>query len=150
MKRKNQRLVLLLLAIGAVLGAVLLAMWGLRDNASFFYSPADIVREGRPPPGQAVRIGGMVREKTPPASDGVTIEFVLGDNSPHQIRARYTGITPELFRVGSGAIADGHFVANPRPGEVEFIATNILAKHDENYMPPELTRRGLHKTDSLD
>ena len=65
MKRKNQRLVLLLLAIGAVLGAVLLAMWGLRDNASFFYAPGDIAREGRPPPDRAVRVGGMVRRKTP-------------------------------------------------------------------------------------
>ena len=146
MKRKNQRLVLLLLAIGAVLGAVLLAMWGLRGNASFFYAPGDIAREGRPPPDRAVRIGGMVKQK---AVNGMTVDFVLGDNTTHVIRARYTGITPELFRVGSGAIADGHFVANPPRGGVEFIATNILAKHDENYMPPELTDRGMHKTDAV-
>jgi cytochrome c-type biogenesis protein CcmE len=145
-KRKNQRLVLLLTAIGAVLGAVLLAMWGLRDNASFFYAPGDIAREGRPPPGRAVRIGGMVRQKL---VNGTSVDFVLGDNTAQVIRARYTGLTPELFRVGSGAIADGHFVANPRPGEVEFIATSILAKHDENYMPPELTERGMHKTDAV-
>ena len=143
MKRKNQRLVLLLLAIGAVLGAVLLAMWGLRDNASFFYAPGDIAREGQPPPDRAVRVGGMVREirRLP---DGVSIHFVIGDNTAHRIQARYTGITPELFRVGSGAIADGRFQADGT-----FLASQILAKHDENYMPPELTKRGMHKTDAV-
>lgn len=143
MKRKNQRLVLLLLAIGAVLGAVLLAMWGLRDNASFFYAPQDIAREGRPPIDRAVRVGGMVREirRLP---DGVTIQFVIGDTSPHRIQARYTGITPELFRVGSGAVADGRFQADGT-----FLASNILARHDETYMPPELTSRGMHKTDAV-
>jgi cytochrome c-type biogenesis protein CcmE len=147
-KKKHQRLTLLLLAIGAVLAAVLLAMWGLRDNASFFYAPGDVAREGRPPPDRAVRIGGMVRQlDTEP--DGVTSVFVLGDNTTHTIRARYRGIKPELFRVGSGAVADGHFVASPGRGEVEFIATNILAKHDENYMPPQLTDRGMHKTDAV-
>lgn len=147
MKRKNQRLVLLLLAIGAVLGAVLLAMWGLRDNASYFYSPGDIVLKGRPAPDRAVRVGGMVRSRN---VDGVRVVFVLGDNTRHTIKAEYTGITPELFREGSGAVADGHFLARPRASDgVEFIATNILAKHDENYMPPELTDRGMHKTDAV-
>jgi len=142
-KRKNQRLTLLLLAIGAVLGAVLLAMWGLRDNASFFYAPADIARAGRPPADRAVRVGGLVREirRMP---DGISIRFVIGDTSPHRIQARYTGITPELFRVGSGAVADGHF----QPDGI-FVASQILAKHDENYMPPELTSRGMHKTDAV-
>ena len=98
MKKKHQRLVLLLLAIGAVLGAVLLAMWGLRNNASFFYAPEDIARQGRPAPDRAVRVGGMVRriDRQP---DGVSIRFIIGDNSPNTIQARYTGITPELFRV---------------------------------------------------
>lgn len=148
MKKKHQRLILLLLAIGAVLVAVLLGMWGLREHASYFYAPADIAREGRPPADRAVRVGGMVRriDRQP---DGVTIEFTLGDNSGQTIRARYTGITPELFRLNSGAIADGHFVANPPRGGVEFVATEILAKHDENYMPPELTDRGMHKTDAV-
>jgi cytochrome c-type biogenesis protein CcmE len=142
-KRKHQRLILLLLAVGAVLGAVLLSMWGLRDNASFFYAPEDVARQGRPAPDKAVRVGGMVREinRLP---DGVSVQFVIGDNSPHRINARYTGITPELFRVNSGVIADGHFQADG-----SFVASNILARHDENYMPPELTERGLHKTDAV-
>lgn len=142
MKKKHQRLVLLLLAIGAVLGAVLLAMWGLRNNASFFYAPEDIARQGRPAPDRAVRVGGMVRriDRQP---DGVSIRFIIGDNSPNTIQARYTGITPELFRVGSGVIADGRFEADG-----SFVASEILAKHDENYMPPAL-RGGVHATDTL-
>jgi cytochrome c-type biogenesis protein CcmE len=142
-KKKHQRLVLLLLAIGAVLGAVLLAMWGLRDNASFFYAPDDVAREGRPPVDRPVRVGGMVREirRLP---DGVSVQFTIGDTSRNTIQARYTGITPELFRVNSGVIADGHFQADGT-----FVASEILAKHDENYMPPELTDRGMHKTDAV-
>jgi cytochrome c-type biogenesis protein CcmE len=142
-KRKHQRLTLLLLAIGAVLGAVLLAMWGLRGNASFFYAPEDIARQGTPPLDRAVRVGGMVRriERLP---DGVSIRFTIGDNSRHLIQARYAGITPELFREGSGVIADGRFQADG-----SFTASEILARHDENYMPPELTARGMHKTDAV-
>jgi cytochrome c-type biogenesis protein CcmE len=142
-KKKHQRLTLLLLAIGAVLGAVLLAMWGLRGSASFFYAPEDLARQGRPSPDRAVRVGGMVRriERQP---DGVSVRFVIGDNSAHTIQARYTGITPELFREGSGVIADGHFQTDG-----SFLASNILAKHDEQYMPPELTDRGMHKTDAV-
>lgn len=143
MKKKHQRLTLLLLAVGAVLGAVLLAMWGLRSSASFFYAPEDIARQGRPPLDKAVRVGGMVREirRLP---DGVSVQFVIGDNSQHRIQARYTGITPELFKVNSGVIADGRFQADGT-----FLASNILAKHDERYMPPELTDRGMHKTDAV-
>jgi len=142
-KKKHQRLTLLLVAIGAVLGAVLLAMWGLRGSASFFYAPEDIARQGRPSPDRAVRVGGMVRsiERLP---DGVSVRFIIGDNSAHRIQARYTGITPELFQVNSGVIADGHFQADG-----SFVASNILAKHDEQYMPPELTDRGMHKTDAV-
>ena len=143
MKKKHQRLTLLLLAIGAVLGAVLLAMWGLRNNASFFYAPEDIARSGRPAVDRAVRVGGMVRriERLP---DGVSIRFTIGDNSTNTIQARFSGITPELFREGGGVIADGHFQADG-----SFLASNILARHDENYVPPELTDRGMHKTDAV-
>ena len=143
MKKKHQRLTLLITAIVAVLGAVLLAMWGLRGSASFFYAPEDLANQGRPAPDRPVRVGGMVRsiERLP---DGVSIRFVIGDNSPHTIQARYSGITPELFRVNSGVIADGHFQADG-----SFLASNILARHDENYVPPELTDRGMHKTDAV-
>jgi cytochrome c-type biogenesis protein CcmE len=144
-KPKNQRLVLLVLAIAAVLGAVLLAMSAMRDQASFFYAPADVSRKGLPLD-RAVRIGGMVR----PGSirrhpDGVTIDFVVGDDTPATIPVLYTGITPDLFQENSGVIAEGRFRADGT-----FVASEILAKHDENYMPPELAERGLHKTESLE
>ncbi len=144
-KAKNQRLVLLLLAAAAVLGAVLLGMWGLRDNAAFFYAPADVVRKGVPLD-RNVRIGGMVKGGSiKRAPDGVTIEFVVGDETPSTIPVRFTGIAPDLFKENSGVVAEGRF---RRDGL--FVADEILAKHDENYMPPQLARDGSkHKTETL-
>jgi cytochrome c-type biogenesis protein CcmE len=144
-KAKHQRLMLLLLAVAAVLGAVLLAMSGLRDRAAYFYSPGDLASRGVPLD-RAVRIGGMVKagslRRLP---DGVTIDFVIGDESDATINVRYSGITPDLFRENSGVVAEGRF----RP-DGSFVATEILAKHDENYMPPELGPKGQHKSESLE
>ena len=144
MKAKNQRLILLILALVAVVVAALLAMSAMRDQASFFYAPADVVRQGLPLD-RSVRIGGMVRagslRRHP---DGVTIDFVVGDETAATIPVTYRGITPDLFREGSGVIAEGRFQPNGA-----FVASEILAKHDENYMPPELTRRGMHQTDRV-
>jgi cytochrome c-type biogenesis protein CcmE len=144
-KPKNQRLVLLLLAVVAVLGAVLLAMSAMRSQASFFYAPADVARKGLPLD-RAVRIGGMVRQGSIRRHpDGVTIDFVVGDDTPATIPVLFTGITPDLFQENSGVVAEGRF----RP-DGTFVASEILAKHDENYMPPQLGERGLHKTESLE
>jgi cytochrome c-type biogenesis protein CcmE len=131
MKPKNQRLILLSAALIAVLAAVLLAMWGLRDRASYFYTPADIVA-GKAPEGQPSRLGGMVKPGSiQRASDGVTIRFVVTDGKA-ETPVRYRGIVPDLFREGSGAVAEGRLQGDT------FIADTILAKHDERYMPPEL------------
>jgi cytochrome c-type biogenesis protein CcmE len=144
-KRKNQRLVLLLFAMAAMLGVAVLAMWGMRSQASFFYAPGDVAARGLPLD-RAVRIGGMVKQGSIRRHpNGVTIDFLVGDNTLSTIAVRYTGITPDLFREDSGVIAEGRF----RP-DGSFVATEILAKHDENYMPPELQRRGLHKTETLE
>jgi cytochrome c-type biogenesis protein CcmE len=145
MKRKNQRLTLALLALAAVLGAVLLAMSAMRDQAAFFYAPGDVERRGVPLE-RAVRIGGMVREGSlQRAEDGVTINFLVYDDTQATIPVRFTGITPDLFREGSGVVAEGRFQPDG-----SFVATEILAKHDENYMPPELSlRRDQHRTDTL-
>ena len=143
MKAKNQRLVLALVALVALVGAALLAMSALKDRASYFYSPSDALRD-HVQLGQAVRLGGMVekgsliREK-----DGVTIDFRVTDGAA-TVDARYTGIVPDLFREGSGVVAEGHFTA---PGQ--FVADTILAKHDENYKPPELAGNGMHESKSL-
>jgi cytochrome c-type biogenesis protein CcmE len=145
-KAKNQRLVLLGLAIAAVLGAVLLGMSALKDQASYFYAPADVARQGVPLD-RNVRIGGMVREGSiRRAADGVTIDFTVGDETAATIPVRFTGIAPDLFKEGSGVVAEGRFQQGG-----QFVASEILAKHDENYMPPELVREAAkHKTETLD
>jgi len=143
-KPKNQRLVLLLLALVAVGGAVLLAMSALRSQASFFYAPGDLARAA-PPRDRAVRIGGMVRRGSLRRhADGVTIDFLVGDDTAATIPVRFTGLTPDLFREGSGVIAEGRFQPDG-----SFVASEILAKHDENYRPPELGPDGMHKTDRV-
>jgi len=145
MKRKNQRLILLVMAGVAVLGAVLLAMAAMRDQASFFYAPGDVARRGLPLD-RAVRIGGMVRQGSIQRHpDGVTIDFMVGDDTASTIPVRFTGITPELFSENSGVVAEGRFQPDGR-----FMATEILARHDENYMPPRLGPQGdRHETETL-
>jgi cytochrome c-type biogenesis protein CcmE len=129
---KHQRLVLVILAILAVLGAVLLAMWGLQDRAAYFYTPADIAA-GKAAPGKAMRLGGMVEKGSVERdADGVTTRFVVEDGDA-RVPVIYRGIVPDLFREGSGVVAEGKLGANKT-----FVADNILAKHDERYMPPQL------------
>lgn len=129
---KHQRLVLVVLALLAVLGAVLLAMWGLKDRAAYFYTPADVVA-GKAVAGKAVRLGGMVeRGSVKRDRDGVTTRFMVEDGEA-RVLVSYRGILPDLFREGSGVVAEGKLA----PDET-FVADNILAKHDERYMPPEL------------
>jgi cytochrome c-type biogenesis protein CcmE len=131
MKPKNQRLVLVVAALVALVAAVLLAMWGLRDRASYFYTPADIAA-GKAHDGEAIRLGGMVEGGSiKHLPDGVTIRFVLTDGKA-ATPVTFRGIAPDLFREGSGAVAEG------RMERGTFIADTILAKHDERYMPPEL------------
>jgi len=143
MKAKHQRLVLLSLAIVAIVAAVLLAMSALRDQAAYFYAPGDIARKGLPL-GQAVRIGGIVRHGSiRRQADGVTIDFIVADETAATIPVRYRGITPDLFKEDSGVIAEGRF----QPGGL-FVASEILAKHDENYRPPKLVG-DRHETESL-
>ena len=131
MKPKNQRLVLVVSALATVLLAVLLAMWGLRDRAAYFYTPADIAA-GKAAESQAIRLGGMVeRGSIRRGPDGVTVRFVVTDGKA-ATTVRYRGIVPDLFREGSGAVTEGRL-----QGGI-FVADTILAKHDERYMPPEL------------
>jgi cytochrome c-type biogenesis protein CcmE len=131
MKPKNQRLALVSAALVALVVAVMLAMWGLRERASYFYTPADIAA-GKAHDGEAVRLGGMVEKgSVQRAADGVTIRFVVTDGKA-ATPVTYRGIVPDLFREGSGTVAEGRL----RNGL--FVADTILAKHDERYMPPEL------------
>ena len=129
---KHQRLLLISLALLALLGAVLLAMWGLQDRAAYFVTPADIAA-GKATPDKAMRLGGMVEKKSLVRdSDGVTVRFIVSDGNA-TTPVVFRGITPDLFREGSGVIAEGRLT----PAGL-FVADNILAKHDERYMPPQM------------
>ena len=141
MKPKQQRLILASFALTAIVGAGFLALSGLEEKASYFYSPADIARDGVPTAPTA-RLGGMVLVGSiKRAPDGKTIDFVVHDG-PAQVPVRFTGITPNLFKEGSGVVADGRFVG------ATFVADELLAKHDERYMPPQLDGNK-HKTTTL-
>ncbi|MEP3226424.1 MAG: cytochrome c maturation protein CcmE [Parasphingorhabdus sp.] len=132
MKAKHQRLSLAILALVALIGAGLLAMFALQDQANYFYTPADIVAK-KPAAGQSIRLGGMVEQGSiQQAADGVTVNFIVHDGSARQ-PVIYTGITPDLFVEGSGVVADGKLTSDGL-----FVADSLLAKHDENYVPREL------------
>lgn len=132
LKAKHQRLVLLAIALVVVLGAGLLAAWALRSQASYFYVPSDIVAKP-PSPDRAVRLGGMVeRGSLKTGADGVTVDFVVQDGKA-RVPVRFAGIVPSLFVEGSGVVAEGKMGANGT-----FMADNLLAKHDENYVPREM------------
>lgn len=131
-KAKHQRLVLLVIALVVLVGAGLLAAWALRNQASYFYVPSEIVASP-PAPDRAVRLGGMVEKgslRTEP--DGVTIDFTVQDGKA-RVPVTFKGIVPSLFVEGSGVVAEGKLAANGT-----FIADNLLAKHDENYVPREM------------
>jgi len=132
MKSKHQRLVLAIIALIAVVGAGLLAASALKDEAAYFYAPNDVKVKGVEP-GKAIRLGGMVvAGSLKKAPDGVTIHFDVTDGKA-TVPAVFTGIAPDLFREGSGMVAEGSFDKNGT-----FVATELLAKHDERYMPREL------------
>ena len=116
----------LLLAVAAAL-----ELNAFQSNLVFFFSPSDVA-ENRAPQGRAFRIGGMVVEKSlARASDGLTVRFAVTD-TVKTVPVVYTGILPDLFKEGKGVVAQGKI----GPDGV-FHATEVLAKHDENYMPPE-------------
>jgi cytochrome c-type biogenesis protein CcmE len=132
-KAQHQRLALVILALVALLAAGLLAAWALRNQASYFYLPEQL-RADPPAVGQAVRLGGMVEPgslKT--LADGVTVAFTVTGKGEARVPVRFAGILPDLFEEGSGVVAEGHLQADG-----VFRADNLLAKHDENYVPREL------------
>ncbi|MFC3441190.1 cytochrome c maturation protein CcmE [Sphingobium rhizovicinum] len=132
MKAKHQRLFLALAALVAIIGAGLLAVSALKDEAAYFYAPNDVKTKGVEP-GKAIRLGGMVvKGSLKRAADGVTIRFDVTDGKA-TVPATFSGIAPDLFKEGSGVVAEGAF-----DGKGTFVATNLLAKHDERYMPREL------------
>lgn len=142
-KPKHQRLVLAVIALVVLIAAGLLAAWGLRSQASYFYVPSDM-RADPPEPGRAVRLGGMVeRGSLKTEADGVTIAFVVGDGTA-RIPVRFRGIVPSLFVEGSGVVAEGKLGPDGT-----FLADNLLAKHDEKYVPRELKDMSEHQAQQV-
>jgi cytochrome c-type biogenesis protein CcmE len=140
MKAKHQRLVLVVLALAALIGAALLASYALRNQASYFYLPEQM--EADPPEvGQAVRLGGMVAPNSlQTLTDGITVTFTVTGRENSAVPVRYAGILPDLFVEGSGVVAEGRLAADGT-----FVADNLLAKHDENYVPRELEGMSEHQ-----
>lgn len=137
-KPKHQRLVLLVIALVVLIAAGLLAAWALRNQASYFFVPSDIMADP-PEQGRAVRLGGMVEKGSlRKEADGVTLAFVVGDGKA-RVPVRFKGIAPSLFVEGSGVVAEGRMAGGT------FIADNLLAKHDENYVPRELKDMDQHQ-----
>jgi len=108
------------------------ALKSLDENIMFFFTPTEVM-SGKAPANKLFRIGGMVVDgSVNRPGDGLTVKFDLTDNE-RQVTVRYAGILPDLFREGQGIIANGKL-----DEKGEFVAQEVLAKHDENYMPPEL------------
>ena len=131
MTRKQKRLAFIG-GIGAVLmAAVLLVMFALRDEIVFFYTPSDILTEGKAAPGQRIRLGGLVADGSV-KRDGQHVSFVVTDTD-RDMPVSYTGILPDLFREGQGVVAEGVLGSDG-----SMTADTVLAKHDENYIPKEV------------
>ena len=132
MTRKRRRLYVVILGLSTLTLAAALVLTAFEDNIVFFYSPTDLATK-KPPPDQRIRVGGIVvANSVTRKADGVTMEFRLTDID-NSINVSYRGILPDLFREGQGIVANGKLVS----GGV-FVADEVLAKHDENYMPAEV------------
>lgn len=129
MKPRQKRIALIFGGLAAVSIASVLVMNALNSNIAFFVTPTEVA-EGKAPQNKAFRIGGMVKEGSIRRVD-LTVYFTITDTAK-DVPVAYTGILPDLFREGKGAVVQGRI--NP---DGIFAATEVLAKHDENYMPPE-------------
>ncbi|WP_100379169.1 cytochrome c maturation protein CcmE [Polynucleobacter brandtiae] len=129
LKPRHKRFAIIIGGLIAVVLAAVLILNALNSNIALFVTPSEVAA-GKAPQGQAFRIGGMVKEQSV-KRDGLTVHFVITD-MVKDIPVAYTGILPDLFKEGKGAVAQGRLDANG-----QFVASEVLAKHDENYMPPE-------------
>ena len=131
MKPKRRRLYLVLAGMLALGGAAALVLSAFRDNIVFFYSPTEAIAK-HIAPDRRFRIGGLVEEGTVRREDNATVMFRVTDLTS-SLPVTYRGILPDLFREGQGVVAEGHMRADG-----VFVAQDVLAKHDEKYMPPEV------------
>ena len=130
--KRRKRLLLIGLMVAGVAIAAGFALKAFNENLMFFYTPSNVAA-GEAPAGHLIRVGGLVTEgSVQRLSDGLTVRFDITDNA-ETITVQYTGILPDLFREGQGIVAHGRL-----QDDLIFIADEVLAKHDENYMPPEV------------
>jgi len=130
MTRKRRRLLIVVCGMAALAAAVAMVLSAFNDNLVFFYGPTELAAK-KIAPGRLVRIGGLV-ETNSVVHQGHTVRFKVTDNKT-DLGVTYDGILPDLFREGQGVVAEGRL-----DGKGGFVATNVLAKHDEKYMPPEV------------
>ena len=130
MKPKHKRLTFVVIAVGLLGAAVALVLVAFEENIVFFFSPTEVL-ERKPPPGQRLRVGGLVEEGSVDRSGGTRVTFRVTDLA-NTVPVAYIGLLPDLFREGQGVVVEG-YVEN---GVLR--AEEVLAKHDENYMPPEV------------
>ena len=128
--QRRRRLILAATVVCAAAGAAALSLRALRENINLFFSPSQ-VHAGEAPPGAVFRIGGMVLADSVARGGDLNTTFVVTDTRKN-VRVSYRGILPDLFREGQGVVALGAMQNDV------FVATQVLAKHDENYMPPEV------------
>jgi cytochrome c-type biogenesis protein CcmE len=135
MKPRQQRMVLI---AGVLVGVAVAVGFGVRafqENLSYFFSPSDVAA-GKAPAGRSFRLGGMVvNDSVQRESGSLTIDFTVTDFA-NTVPVRYTGVLPDLFKEGKGVVVRGEVGAGGR-----FVAQEVLAKHDENYMPPEVAKK---------
>jgi cytochrome c-type biogenesis protein CcmE len=132
MTPRRKRLFVVLGILGGVAASVSLAVMASRDNLTFYFDPSQVAA-GKAPLDKSFRVGGMVVKGSVTRKPGdLQVKFLLTDFA-HQVPVRYTGVLPDLFREGQGVIAHGTLGADGA-----FVADEVLAKHDEKYMPPEV------------
>ena len=134
MTRKQRRAVLIGACLGVLALAVGLVLVVLRDSIVFFYSPSEVT-EKHLGMGQRFRLGGLVEDGSLKRGEGTTIRFIVTDKRA-TLPVTYTGVLPDLFREGQGVVAEGTLETDG-----VFHADSVLAKHDENYMPPEVAKK---------
>lgn len=134
MTRKQRRAVLIGTCLGVLALAVGLVLVALRDSIVFFYTPSEVA-EKHLDPGLRFRLGGLVEDGSVKRGEGTAVSFVITDKR-ETLPVTYTGVLPDLFREGQGVVAEGMLNSDG-----VFNADSVLAKHDENYMPPEVAKK---------
>ncbi len=132
--KRKQRLQVILFSMTALAVALYAVLTAFEQNMNIFYPPHE-VKNGLAPVGKNIRVGGMVLDgSVKRAKSDLSVSFILSDLQGNNVAVSYSGILPDLFREGQGIVAEGVLGSDGA-----FVANTVLAKHDENYMPPELS-----------